>query len=58
MREDIISFPTTLPKELGLHKYINYEKQFQKVFLDPLSSIIEAIGWEIDEKADLEDFFN
>jgi DNA polymerase elongation subunit (family B) len=58
MREDIISFPTTLPKELGLHKYINYEKQFQKVFLDPLSSIIEAIGWEIEEKADLEDFFN
>jgi DNA polymerase elongation subunit (family B) len=58
MREDIISFPTTLPKELGLHKYVDYEKQFQKVFLDPLSSIIEAIGWEIEDKADLDDFFN
>jgi DNA polymerase elongation subunit (family B) len=57
IREDVIAFTTTLPKQLDLHKYIDYEKQFEKVFLDPLSAIMNSIGWSVEEKNDLAEFF-
>ena len=57
IQEDIIAFGQELPKELDIHKYIDYEKQFQKVFLDPLQIVIEPLGWKVEEQSSLEDFF-
>jgi DNA polymerase elongation subunit (family B) len=57
IQENIISFTNELPKELGLHMYIDYETQFQKTFLDALQIVIEPLGWNVEEKASLEDFF-
>ena len=57
IKENVISFPDYLPQELQLHKYINYDLQFQKTFLDPIEPILEAIGWSVEEKVSIEDFF-
>ena len=57
IQEDIIAFGQELPKELDLHKYINYEKQFEKVFLDPLQIVIQPLGWTVEEQSSLELFF-
>lgn len=57
IREDVITFVNELPKEFDLHKYINYEKQFEKVFLDPLTTIMDSIGWTVEERNTLDDFF-
>jgi DNA polymerase elongation subunit (family B) len=57
IQENIISFANELPKELDLHRYIDYETQFQKTFLDALQIVIEPLGWNVEEKASLEDFF-
>jgi DNA polymerase elongation subunit (family B) len=57
IHEDVISFTNELPKEFGLHKYVDYEKQFEKVFVHPLESILEAIGWTLEEKNSLDEFF-
>jgi DNA polymerase elongation subunit (family B) len=46
-----------LPKEFDINQYIDYNKQYEKVFLDPLSSILESIGWTAEEQSSLEDFF-
>jgi DNA polymerase elongation subunit (family B) len=54
---DVISYVTKLPTEFKLEKYIDYEVQFQKTFLDPLSFILNSIGWSYEKKASLEDFF-
>ena len=57
IRENVISFPSYLPEEFGLHKYIDYELQFKKTFLDSIDPILEAIGWNSEEVSTLDDFF-
>ena len=54
---NVVSYLTKLPKEFQLQKYINYDLQFQKTFLDPLSFILNSIGWSYEKKASLESFF-
>jgi DNA polymerase elongation subunit (family B) len=57
IKEDVISFLGTLPPTLDLHKYVDYEKQFEKVFLDPLANVIGPLGWHVEEQSSLESFF-
>lgn len=57
IRENMISFPGVLPKEFNLDKYIDYDIQFEKVFLGPIESILQAIGWSAEKVNTIEDFF-
>ena len=57
IQENVISFISEFPKELGLDKYIDYELQFEKSFLDPLKSILDSIGWKTEHTTNLDSFF-
>jgi DNA polymerase elongation subunit (family B) len=57
IQENVISFIQEFPKELALDKYIDYELQFEKSFLDPLKSILDTIGWNVEKTVNLELFF-
>ncbi|MHA2404010.1 MAG: DNA polymerase domain-containing protein, partial [Candidatus Kariarchaeaceae archaeon] len=57
IQENIISFIQDFPKELGLDKYIDYDLQFEKSFVEPLKSILDAIGWKVEKTVNLESFF-
>ena len=57
IRENVVAFPDFLPEELELHKYVDYDLQFEKSFLDPINIILNAIGWSATPRADLQQFF-
>jgi DNA polymerase elongation subunit (family B) len=57
IHENVISFIQDFPKELNLDKYIDYELQFEKSFVEPLKSILDAIGWNVEKTVNLELFF-
>jgi len=58
IHENIISFIQEFPKELNLDKYIDYDLQFEKAFLEPLKIILDAIGWNVEKTVNLDLFFN
>jgi DNA polymerase elongation subunit (family B) len=54
---DVISYVSKLPSEFKLQEYIDYDIMFQKTFVDPMSFILNSIGWSTEKTASLEDFF-
>ena len=59
---NVISFITKVPKELDIHKYIDYDTQYEKAFVEPLTFITDNIQWNIDRsygtQTSLEAFFS
>lgn len=58
IRENIVSFPGYLPEEFGLGEYIDYDTQFQKVFLKPLEIVLHSMNWSPEKIDTLEGFFS
>lgn len=57
IQENVIGAPRTLPKEMQLDEYIDYEIQFEKSFLSPLRAILNVIGWGEEKTSTIEDIF-
>ena len=58
IQENVLSFIQDFPRELGLEKYVDYETQFSKSFVEPLRIILDSIGWSVEKSASLESFFS
>ena len=58
IQENVVSFIQEFPTELGLDKYIDYDLQFEKSFVEPLKAILDAIGWSVEKTVNLESFFS
>jgi len=58
IQENVISFIQDFPRELGLEKYVDYDLQFDKSFVEPLKAILDAIGWNVEKTVNLELFFS
>lgn len=50
VHNNTIAFPDVLPDELGLHKYVDKNKQYTKNYLDPVESLIGLIGWTSEKR--------
>jgi DNA polymerase elongation subunit (family B) len=58
VQSNIIAFPQVMPKEFGLDKYVDFNTQFEKSFLEPLKGILDVIGWKTEQSNSMADFFN
>ena len=57
LHSTVITCADKLPQEFGLEKYVDHDTQFDKSFLEPIKTIVGAIGWEVEKRATLESFF-
>jgi len=58
IQSNIIAFPDVLPEELKLDKYVDYNTQYEKSFVEPLKMITDSIGWNTAKVSSLEAFFS
>lgn len=56
-RVSVITSGGKLPEEFNLQKYIDYDTQFDKAYLEPIKTITDSIGWKVENLATLEGFF-
>ena len=57
LQTDVISFLNRWPKEFDIDKYIDYNVQFEKSFIDPLKIILDCINWKAEKINSLDSFF-
>ena len=57
VQSNVIAFPSVLPTEFNIHPHVDYDTQFEKAFVEPVKSILDAIGWDVEPRATLEAFF-
>jgi len=55
--ENCIAFVSSIPEEFNLKKYADYDTMFEKAFLEPMTTILNGIGWSAKPKATLESLF-
>jgi len=57
LHENVIGTHGELPEEFGLTSFIDYDKQFDKSFANPVKKITTSIGWTLEKTATLDEFF-
>jgi DNA polymerase elongation subunit (family B) len=58
LQYDGISFINTLPREFDLHSYIDHDTMFNRSFIDPVTTILDAIGWQLEETSSIDQFMS
>jgi|LakMenEpi03Aug12_release.lakeMendotaPanAssembly.Ray.scaffolds.fasta_scaffold00188_66 DNA polymerase elongation subunit (family B) len=58
LKDMVISYPTRLPPEFGLHDFVDYDTQFEKSFLEPIKVILDCMGWTTEKTNSLDSFFS
>lgn len=57
IRENVIAFTNYMPREFPVGGYIDYDKQFDKAFKQPLKIVTDCIGWQLEKIRTLDEFF-
>jgi DNA polymerase elongation subunit (family B) len=55
--ENSIAFMSKLPDELALSQYVDYDTMFEKSFIEPITTILQGLGWSARPQASLESLF-
>lgn len=52
-----ISFPEKIPEELGMERFVDRNKLFEKSFYNPIKSLMEPCGFQMEKRATLSGLF-
>jgi DNA polymerase elongation subunit (family B) len=55
--DSVVSFVGKVPIELDLKRFVDFNKQFDVSFKEPLSNILNVIGWKFKKENTLESLF-
>jgi hypothetical protein len=58
LMENVFAVPDEMPEAFQLDDYIDYSKQFDKTFMEPIKNLIKAAGIDISDKIDITQFFS
>lgn len=53
----VFGFTDTLPKELDIHKKVDYSMMLEKTYLKPMNDLVNIIGWSLEPRASIDAFF-
>ena len=53
MQSHVIAFQEIPPKEFELERWIDYNRQFSRTFLEPVKTVLDAIGWSHEPRNEL-----
>ena len=53
----VVAFKGGLPPEFELEGRIDYETQFEKTFLAPVTELLDVVGWSMEDKPSLDSLF-
>lgn len=56
--DTVLAFPGFFPYDGDVEHYVDRELMWEKAFVKPLVNILEAIDWDYERQASLEDFFS
>lgn len=57
LNADVITFVDSIPPELNVLRHVDYDKMFEKIILNPLTSLATKIGWSVRQSYTVEDLF-
>ena len=55
--DTVFAVKNVLPKEFGLEQFIDYDRQWEKAFIEAVKDIVDARGWQMKKSSNLFDFF-
>lgn len=50
---NVLAAPDGCPPEWNIEKYIDYQMQWEKSFVEPLQAILRCIGWNVEQQQTL-----
>ena len=56
-RNNYIAYVGELPQEFGLDEYVDRKGHYEGVFLNPIKSFTNILGWQVEKVSSLEDLF-
>lgn len=54
----VFGFTDVLPKELDIHKKVDYDTMYEKTYGKPMSDLVNIIGWSLAPRASIDAFFS
>ena len=56
-QKEILELEPNLNPVFDLHRFVDYDMQFDKSFVEPLKNIVQLINWNVEPVASLDTFF-
>lgn len=58
IKENVFGYIGNIPTESKLEKYIDYDLMLEKSFINPLTELLDIIGWSLSKVSTLDAFFD